>query len=102
MMTTHSKLPTLIKQSFDPFLLHRLRWSIKRLEDKIIPLAKKKIRPQDLGKMREFEKLKTQIREEYERKKAEETIYDEKIKNTSKRSYTPSTGATVRFKKFSI
>jgi hypothetical protein len=89
-----------IKQFFDPYMLDSLLGMYKRVENEIIPLSRKKIRDQDVGKIKEFSELLEKFQELYERKKTEKAEYDEKIKNAAKRSSLPSTGQTARFTRF--
>lgn len=89
-----------ILQHFNPDWLLPYPDGLKRkVETKFLPLAKKKIRSQDTGKHREFEKLKLKFMEAYERKKTEEKKYFEKIKNSTKRSCLPDAGGTMRFRR---
>lgn len=99
-MKTTTILPPPIKQFFDPMLLDPLQGIKLTVENKIINLAKKKIRPQDVGKKREFERLLKQFYETYERKKIEETQYKEKIKKADKRSSLPAASKARPFTKF--
>lgn len=101
-MITTTILPPPIKQFFDPMLLDPLQGIKLTVENKIISLAKKKIRPQDRGKKREFERLLKQFYETYERKKIEETQYKEKIKAASKRPDFATASKTETFRKFQI
>jgi hypothetical protein len=101
-MTITTQLPPPILQFFDPFLLDPFYGMLRRVQDIIIPLAKKKIRPQDVGKRKEFELLKIKFMETYERKKVEEEEYKTEIKNSAKRPTIPLTGGTVRFRRLQI
>ncbi|HEX4374902.1 MAG TPA: hypothetical protein VHZ50_16475 [Puia sp.] len=98
--TTISLPPPLITKYFDPYLLDRLLGMYKKVQNRIIPLSKKKIRDQDVGKKKEFMSFLEKFYEEYERKKIEEAEYKEKIKNYKKRSSLPNTAETFRFKRF--
>jgi len=98
-METVVSLPPSILQSFNANLLMSFLERIEKyVIDKIIPKAKKKIRPQDTGKQRAFDKLYKEYQEVYERKKNEEIDYrtarQEKIK---KRSNFYASGQTCKF-----
>lgn len=99
-METKTIIPSPLTQYLNPYMLDPLLGILAHVEKKIIPHAFKKIRPQDVGKQREFDKLKIKFMETYERKKAEEKEYNEKIKNAAKRSSFPASSATVKFTKF--
>jgi hypothetical protein len=98
-VTTYAALPPPIQQFFDPFLLDPLYGMLRRVQDIIIPLAKKKIRHQDVGKRKEFDLLKIKFMEAYERKKIEEEEYKTKIKNTQKRPSIYASEETCRFRR---
>lgn len=99
-MITFTSIPVILKQFYDPYLLNPLYGMFRRVEDKIKPLSKKKIRIQDVGKSKEFEELLIKFQDTYERKKIEKEEYDTKIKNSTKRSSIPTTGGTIRFTRF--
>lgn len=99
--TTIAQLPPPIKQYFNRFLLmdilERKKWS---LENVIHPLAKKKIRPQDVGKQREFNLLLLKYQEIYERKKIEKADYEAACKEKEKKvPHFPTSGGTMRFRR---
>lgn len=91
--------PTLLHQSFDPdMLLDFLGRAIKRLNKHIIPLSHKKIRAQDVGKRKQFDKLCTLYLEEYGRKTIERERYKKEIEEAvQKRPRLSSAGGTMRF-----
>lgn len=100
-ITTTSILPPFCRYWYDSFLLDPLLGLKIKMENKIIPLSIKKIRPQDVGKRREFDKLMEQYLEVYGRKKNEETEYKAKIEEaTKKRPSFSNTGSTMRFERF--
>ena len=99
-VTTNVHLPPNIVQKYNPLLLmnyfQRVKW---RVDNVILPLSSKKIRPEDVGKRREFDKLMKEFEEVYGRKEAEEADYKEKIKEKGKRPCLPIAGATISFKR---
>lgn len=99
-MTITTVVP-IISTSFDPYLLDPMKGIKIRMEKIIIPLSIKKLRTQDVGKKRDFDKLLKQFYEVYERKKIEKEKYETKIKNASKRSGISSQGGTCQFRRFS-
>jgi hypothetical protein len=99
MIQTITILPSQIRTRFDEMLLDPLYGLWKRFEDKIKPL-RRKIRFQDVGKRRDFDKLTREFEDLYERKKIEEEEYKAKIKNAKKRPDIPVTGSTARFTRF--
>lgn len=94
-----SAFPPMVKQSFNPYLLDPLMGMFMHINNKIIPLADKKLKIQDVGKKREMEKLIKEFKEVYERKKIEEEEYKAKIKNAKKRSFIPNASETCTFKR---
>lgn len=99
MIQTITILPPQITTQFDEMLLDPLYGLWKRFEDKIKPLYRK-IRSQDVGKRKEFDKLTKEFEELYERKKIEKADYEAKIKNAKKRPSIQNTGRTMRFTRF--
>ena len=99
-INTILSLPPPIKTHFSTYLLDPFYDLWRRFEDEIKPRANQKIRPQDVGKRKEFEKLTKDFIEIYECKKDEKAQYDEKVKNATKRSSLPFTGSVARFKRF--
>lgn len=101
-MITTASLPPPILQSFNPYLLdNAIRRKKRILDDRILPLSLKKIRPQDVGKQREFQKLLKEFEEVYGRKTIEKAEYDAKVKEAAqKRPSIPNSGATMRFKRY--
>lgn len=85
---------------FDRYLLDPLLGMFMRVENKIKPLEKKKVRDIDIGKKREFLFLIKKFNEEYERKKIEKAQYDQKIKDAPKRSIISNASSTCRFTRF--
>ena len=101
MMETNVNICPIIKQMFDPdLLLDFLGRSLKRLNTKIFPLSEKKIRPQDIGKRRDFDRMKIEFEELYVRKKAAQEKYDKESKELSeKRPRLSAKGGTCMFKR---
>ena len=100
-ITTSACLPPLISFGFSTYLLDPLFGMKVRVEETIIPLSLKKIRSQDVGKRKEFDKLLKEYQEVYGRKKNEEAEYKAKIKEAAeKRPRFPNAGSTMRFKRF--
>lgn len=100
MITTTTSIPPQIVQYFNRYLLDPLYGSLRDLEDRLIPIANKKIRACDTGKRKEFDKLLKEYRETYERKKAEEAHYNAEInEKIKKRPSFPTTGKTMRFER---
>lgn len=99
MIKTVCCLPPPIQQYFNPLLLMEGHDRKKHyVENKIIPLSLKKIRSQDVGKRRQFDKQLKEFYQVYERKKIEKANYDAKIKEAAKkRPSLPATGGTCRF-----
>lgn len=90
----------MIKQQFNRHLLDPLYGFYMDVIEKLVPFANRKIRPQDVGKRREFDKLLKEYKETYERKKIEKANYEAEIKEKIKKvPRIPSTGETVRFKR---
>ncbi len=96
-ITTLNALPPFILQHFNSYLLDPLLAMKMNVENKIIPLSKRKIREKDTGKKKEFEKLLKEYQETYERKKIEEEEYKTKIENAKKRPSIHLTAGTTRF-----
>lgn len=94
-------LPPMIHQQFNKYLLMDfLDRSKMQLEEKIMPLSKKKIRDIDIGRKREFEILLVKFKEVYERKKNEKTNYEAALKEKAKeRSSFPTSGGVCRFRR---
>lgn len=100
-VVTRTVIPPQIIQYFNRHLLDPLFGLYCDVRDLILPRAKKKIRPQDVGKQREFDKLYAEFLEVYERKKAEEAEYKEKVsKAAQERPRLPNEGGTMRFKRY--
>lgn len=81
-------------------MLDPLLGMLKRVENVINPLSMRKIRDQDTGKRKEYNELLIKFMETYERKKAEEKKYKEKIENSEKIPYLPNQGSTCKFTRF--
>lgn len=83
---------------FDP---HLLMTALQRMwyqfEKKILPLYNKKVRPQNVGKKKEFQYLSLKFLEQYERKTKEEDEYQEKVKAARKERPSLYVGKTCRF-----
>lgn len=99
--TTKRITPPSIKQYFSPLLLlSRLQIEYNRfvlLQEK----AKKKIRPQDIGKKRDWDLLLTQYQQIYNEKSKEEAEFNSKKKEElKKRPYLPNTGVIATFERF--
>lgn len=95
---TIAHLPPLLIQEFDrDLLMNFLQRSYKRIM-KLSKLSLKKIRPQDIGKRRDFEKLSKLYLEEYERKKIEEEKYQEETRKLAEKvPRISNSGGTRRF-----
>jgi len=99
--TTISIVAPKILSSFSPdLLISILDRNKKNVETKILKLQRIKIRTQDLGKRKEFDKLIKEYYEEYERKKTEEKNYETKIKDAHERSRLSTSSSTVQFKRY--
>jgi len=89
-----------LRQKFSPYLLLDSLGRIDMNYKKIIQLASKKIRPQDVGKLKELEKLIKTYSELYERKKNERSDYETALKEKAKkRPSLPITGSIMRFRR---
>lgn len=97
--TTTTYTP-MIRQTFDPYLLmNTLQRMNKLLNDKIIPLAEKKLRNLH-GKKREFENLMKEWEEVYGRKTVEEADYQEDYKKKiAERPSISIASGTIRLKR---
>jgi hypothetical protein len=104
MKTTNSNSPPLINQSFNHLLLSNPRTKKIDFEkfkfDRIHRRAQKKFDERHSGKIKEFNKLRTQWEELYERAKIKEEKYETALKNAPKMSSISASGGTVRFKRF--
>jgi hypothetical protein len=99
-MNTIGNLPPILRERFNIYMLDPLLGMMKYIENEVIPLSIKKIRPQDIGKRRKFDELLKEFREVYERKKTEEANYDAKVKEEiKKRPSFSNTGRTFIFKR---
>lgn len=100
---TVSHVTPKIIQSFSPFLISTPIFGTVEYYDtrlkKILKLAEKKIRKQDIGKKREFDKLVKEYKEVYERTKIKEEELKEKNRNSPKESIMANTGKTCLFKR---
>lgn len=97
-MITTTILPPPILQHFNVYLLDYLAGILNDVNNNIVPLAIMKIRKQDIGKQREFNKLYNDFLETYERKKIEEAEYKAKIKEmVQKEPCISNSGKTARF-----
>jgi hypothetical protein len=91
MITTVSMLPPAILQSFlQDLLLTCIERNKLYVEKKIARLQRRKIRPQDTGKKKEFQRLIKEYYKVYERKKAKEEKYKAKIKDSTKMPSIPN------------
>lgn len=101
MMATVTILPPAILQSFSPLLLMDFLESLERVYlPKILSLAAKKIRPQDVGKKRTFDRLVQRTRCVLECKKAEKAQYEAAIEEEEKkRSRVPNSRHTCVFRR---
>lgn len=91
----------MIMQTFNPLLLmttlQRFKW---RLDNQIMPLAKKKIKPEHAGRKKDFYYTLFLFECEYERKTAEEANYKaENKKKIEERPCIPTTGGVIKFKR---
>ena len=104
MLNAHPKTiyPTCpeIRQQFNPdLLLTTLQRYLRNVRNKIIPRAAKKLKNCS-GRQREFDKLKKEFHEVYERKTIEEANYKAKMqKKAEERPCIPISGGTMRFKR---
>lgn len=99
--TTISINPPEILCAFSPdLLMSPLYRNKKYVETKIARLQHRKIRLQDSGKRKEFDKLIKEYYEEYERKKTQEEKYTAKIKDSPERPCVQNSSATIRFKRY--
>ena len=99
-ITVNTVIPPAVIESLDIMLLDPLLGMYRRFE-KLVVRAEKKIRAQDVGKRRDFDKMSRQFEEVYERKKAEEAEYKKSVKEASqKRPCLSATGSTLKFKRF--
>ena len=100
-ITTIVSFPPPILQYFDPYLLlDYIERLLRRVQTIIIPKSAKKIRLQDVGKRRDFDKLLIEFHEVYERKTIEKAEYKAKIKEKAqKRPHIPNSGGVMRFKR---
>lgn len=93
-------LPPIANQHLNPALLGPSPGLKIYAEDKLIRLANKKIRSQDVGKRKEFDRLLIEYRKVYERKKIEEAEYKEAFeKAKKKRPCIPNTSKTAIFRR---
>lgn len=101
MLTTINNLPPQIKQYFSPnLLMSYLERMMNDVLTEILPQAKKKFRPQDIGRRREFNILLSEFYQLYERKKAEEKAFKDEIKAKIKdRPHISDSGGTITFKR---
>jgi len=94
--TCHTAPPIL--QSFDKnLLMDYFQRKEDQFQNKILPLAKKKIRIKDVGRAREFKKLINMYNELYERKKKERSDYKAAFEKKAKERPCLSTSKTMRF-----
>ena len=99
MVTTVVNLPPPILGYFNSdLLMDFLARSYKRFSQDICRLQHKKIRPQDVGKRKEFDKLAKLYLEEYERKKIEKEKWEAETRELAKkRPRFPNASSTCRF-----
>lgn len=92
-----------IETHFSPYLLDPLLGFLLEVQRTIMPKAKKKIRPQDVKKRRMFDQLHQLFMEMYERKKDEEALYKEKIREAmEKMPGLPLKGKTCTFSRIPL
>ena len=89
----------MIQQYYDPYLLDPMR-GIWMAVCAIVNAAQKKLRPQDTGKRRAFDKLYQECVRAYEWKKIEKEEYEAKVKKLVKVSSIPNAGKTTRLTRF--
>ena len=95
-----STSPPEIKQSLDKYLLDPLYGIYIQIKENLITLADKKIRKQDVGRRKVFDRLLKEYEEIYVRKKAEEADYNSKVKEAiEKMPCFPNVTKTMRFKR---
>ncbi len=100
MSKTISIIAPEIVQYFDRHLLGTFLDRIHHtVSNSIVPRANKKIRPQDVKKIRQFNALLNEFQEVYERKKIEEADYKAKVKEETKKRDFQNAGQTSSFKK---
>lgn len=102
MITTVESLPPPILLYFSKTLLSdfdNLEFEMKKFL-RIMKLASKKIDDRHPGKKNELKKLIKLWQEEYERAKIKKEKYEEALKNAEKMPRIPTTGGTMRFKRF--
>lgn len=101
MTITTTTLPPKINTYFDPdLLMDYLQRMEKRVKNKIITLANKKIRVQDIGKKKEFIKLSIEFEEVYGRKNDEKEKFKKEIKEKIENMPNISnSSSTFRFKR---
>lgn len=92
--------PPPVLTNFNPYLLDPLMGIRHHVEKHLCRLYRKKIRPQDVGKRKEFDKLMKEFYEVYGRKKIEEEEYKTAIKNAPERPRISSSGGVMCFKRF--
>lgn len=99
--TTKINISPLILGYFNSdMLLDFLARSYKRFSQNVCRLQRKKIRPQDVGKRKEFDHLAKLYCEEYERKKIEKEKWETETKELAKkRSSFSNASSTCRFKR---
>jgi predicted methyltransferase MtxX (methanogen marker protein 4) len=69
-----------------------------RYKNELITFSKKKIRIQDVGRQRDFDRLLKEYEELYERKKTEEVEYNAACEEKAKkRPHISNTGGIIRF-----
>ena len=100
-MITRTITPPCISFGFDgDLLMSTLQRMDKSFRTKICPLAERKIKPEHVGRRREFDKMKAEFEELYERKKAEEADYSAEIsKKIKERPRFSASGKTMFFKR---
>ena len=92
--------PPPISQIFDGrILMNTLQRILHKVETKIKPLAKKKLKEDHIGRKRQFIILLMKFNEAYERKKIEEADYQAAIKEKIKeRSTISASSGTCMFR----
>lgn len=98
---TTTIMPPNIHQEFNSLLL--LTGTVEYynyMRKKIVEMAKRKIREQDIGKLLQFKQLHDEFMEVYGRKTIEEKELKEAQSNNFKESRKMPTSVTFRFKRF--
>ena len=100
MITTTVCAPTTSIIFDGNLLMNTLQRLHHKLENRIKPLAKKKLKDDHVGRRRQFIILLMKFNEAYERKTIEEADYQAEIKEKiKKRPHISTTGSTATFRR---